>query len=238
MRISLSMSKVIALAVVLVVTSGFARAESVVKGKVTFKGGREALKGDDVRKEIPTSADPNCAAKIGGYRAIVQKAADGAGLQNVIVYIKNAPKLTAPPTEKVTLDQKGCEYVPHVLTLAVGQTLEIKNSDPTTHNIHSLSEKNEQFNFSQPKPGMVKDITFKTPEIFRIKCDVHTWMGSYVGVFDHALHTVTAKEGTFELKGVPDGEHEVVFWHETFGEKTGKVTVKGAEATVDMEFSY
>ncbi|RJP36080.1 MAG: hypothetical protein C4547_08085 [Phycisphaerales bacterium] len=206
-------------------------------GKTTFsnKNG-EAEK----RTVVKMEADPACVAanqgkKVGSEDVIVNKSDNT--LQNVMIYIKNAPKGEAPK-EGAVMDQKGCMYSPHVLTLTVGQTMTVRNSDETLHNIHGLPQQNPEFNFGQPRAGMTKDLTFERPEIFKVKCDVHPWMGAYIGVFEHPFHTVSDKEGAYKIDNLPAGEYEVVAWHEVYGESTQKVSVKdGGPTELNFEIS-
>lgn len=107
---------------------------------------------------------------------------DKGELANVIVSIKPADgqKLAGGvPTTPAVLDQKGCIYHPHVIACMVGQQVNVKNSDPFMHNVHALSLDNEGFNVGQPAPGVKKLDPFKAPETFKIKCDVHPWMGAW-----------------------------------------------------------
>jgi plastocyanin len=212
-----------------------------IKGKVTFKGGREAVPPESQRKPIKTEgADPNCTKRIGTNEAHVDKDADGAGLRYTLVSIKRedlGDRKFETPSEPVVLDQNGCEYQPHVLGIMTGQALTVRNSDNTSHNIHSLPKKNEEFNKSQPRQGMVDKYDFRHVETFKVKCDVHPWMGAYIAVFDHPFFAVTEKDGGFELKNVPNGEYTLQFWHETFGEQEQKVKVSGDTVEVHAEYT-
>ena len=87
--------------------------------------------------------------------------------------------------QKVTLDQKGCEYRPHVLVFPTGSTVEIRNSDGILHNIHGYSEKNDPFNLAQPKFKRTLILKIEKPEIIPIKCDVHGWMSGWVFVAEN-----------------------------------------------------
>src|SRR4051812_22793948 len=162
-------------------------------------------------------------------------------MQNVVVSIKPADgqalKGDAPKTA-VKLDQKGCQYIPHVAAMMAGQELVVSNSDPFLHNVHSLALDNPAFNFGQPTVDPGKKIEpMKQFERFKIKCDVHPWMACHVCVFEHPYFAVTKKDGTFEIPGgLPDGEYAVVFWQEKAGEKEAKVTVKAGKGTVDYSF--
>lgn len=163
-------------------------------------------------------------------------------LANVIVYIKAEDPAALggeAPSEPAVLDQQGCMYEPHVLTMTVGQDLAVKNSDAFLHNVHSLAVENPAFNFGQPNknPGQKVPEQPKITEIFRVKCDVHPWMSAYIGVFEHPFHAVTGEDGKYTIKGeLPDGEYTLVAWHEKFGEKEEKITIQGGKAEQDYSF--
>lgn len=160
-------------------------------------------------------------------------------LKNVLVYVKSGlgSRKFQPPATSVTFDQKGCVYSPHVLGVHTGQQVDILNSDPTLHNVHSLSKENPSFNVAQPKQGMKLSKKFDKPEIFKVKCEVHTWMGAYIGVFEHPFFDVSGNDGTFSLKKLPAGEYTIEAWHEKFGTQTAKVKVDAAgKATADFTF--
>ncbi len=160
-------------------------------------------------------------------------------LRNVFVYVKNAPKGDyAVPSSPVVLHQKGCLYSPHVLGIQVGQALEIRNDDPTAHNVHFVPKKNKEYNKSQPKIGLVNTLIFKRPEVMvPVKCDVHPWMSAYVGVLKHPFFSVSDDEGAFEIKGLPAGKYTIEAWHEKYGKKTMEVEV-AVDETKTVEFTY
>ena len=160
-------------------------------------------------------------------------------LKNVLVYVKDGLKVKKfpAPKGKLKFDQHGCIYQPHVLGVQTGQEVEIVNSDPTLHNVHSLSSKNASFNVAQPKKGMVLSKTFDQSEIFKVKCEVHTWMGAYIGVFEHPFFAVTGDDGSFKLEKLPPGEYTIEAWHEKYGTQTAKVTVdKSGAVTANFTF--
>jgi plastocyanin len=161
-------------------------------------------------------------------------------LKNVLVYVKDGlgNRKFEPPAKKVVFDQIGCIYVPHVVGIQTGQELEVVNSDPTLHNVHSLSKENPQFNVAQPKKGMKLTKKFEKPEVFKVKCEVHTWMGAYIGVFNHPFFAVTGDDGTFSLPKLPAGEYTIEAWHEKYGTQTTKVKVDAAgKASVDFKYA-
>ena len=222
---------------VVVVTALSFSAQASVKGKVSFKGTAPKA------TELKMNADPKC--KEAHKSPVLSETVVVNGnntLKNVFVYIKDglAQKYPAPAdTVTVKFDQKGCQYMPHVFGIQVGQTLEIINSDPTLHNVHAMPKVNPQFNVGMPKQGMVIKQKFQKPEIgAKVKCDVHPWMNAWANVVEHPFYGVSDDKGAFELKNVPAGKYTVVAWHEKLGTKEGTLTVEaGKDATLDFEFS-
>lgn len=206
-------------------------ASIVGKVKLTAEAPRNA--------RIPMGADPNCLTINAGKRVVqetVLRAADG-GLANVFVNLKgNLPK--GGGAKPAVVEQRGCVYHPRILGARVGQSLEVKNSDQTLHNIHSMSKKGNDFNSGQPMAGMVFRYQMKSEEVMlHIKCDVHPWMSGYIGVVDHPYYTVTDTAGSFKLSGVPAGKHTIQVWHERYGALTQTVDVK-KDTSVTVDFAY
>ena len=166
---------------------------------------------------------------------------DGKGmLQNVFVYVdQEFNGQTFPtPTAPVVLTQRGCMYAPHVLGIQVNQPLQIVNGDATLHNIHALPKLNTSFNLAQPKQGMKSEKSFSQREIMvRMKCDVHSWMGCYIGVLNHPFFAVTGTNGTAVIRRLPPGEYRIAAWHEKYGVQEQTVSVKGGEVKkVELQF--
>ncbi len=190
---------------------------------------------------IPMSADSYCLSQHpNGQGAQDEEVVVGPGgeLANVIVYVKNAPPGPATTTPAV-LDQKGCQYHPHVQVLEVGQPLQIKNDDATLHNVHAMPNNNAQFNEGQPVQGMVSTHKFDKAEIvpFRIKCDVHGWMKSFMAVLPHPYHSVSAMNGTFSIGNLPPGTYTLTAWHEKYGTQEQQVTV-GPKESKQITFTF
>jgi plastocyanin len=138
----------------------------------------------------------------------------------------------------VTIDQSGCIYSPRVVGARVGQTLQVRNSDRFLHNVHSLSAHTNSFNIGQPIAGMVLQFRLKDEEIMLpLKCDLHRWMTSYVGVVSHPHFAVSSTRGTFEIANVPAGTYTLQTWHERYGKLTQPVRVR-ASATTTVNFAY
>jgi plastocyanin len=160
-------------------------------------------------------------------------------MANVMVRVKGPVKGSFPvPAKPAVIDQKGCQYAPHVLGIRVGQTLQLKNSDGLLHNVHALPKVNTPFNMAMPANRTTADTKFGKEEgMFLVKCDVHPWMAAYVGVFSNPFYAVSGKDGKYKISGLPPGNYEIEAWHEKLGVKTAKVTVT-ADKPAAANFSF
>lgn len=206
-----------------------------IKGVISYEGAAPAP------SAIKMTADANCAATADkGQMGDSWLVKDGK-LANAFVYLKEGVDMSKVPAADsapvVVFDQKGCWYTPHVFGIRVGQTLEIRNSDKTSHNIHSMatSEK-DQFNEGMAVGAAPIIKKFNEEEIgAHIKCDVHSWMSAYAGVLNHPYFAVSGADGSYTIPNVPPGKYTVHVWHEgDVPEVTGEVTVTEAGATQDF----
>ena len=222
---------------VLLLASQILLAGSDIKGRINFKGSGPKP------RAIKMAADPVC--KVAHSEPVYSQSVvvnENATLRYVMVSIESGLEgQTFPvPEEPVVLDQNGCMYDPHVWGAMAGQTVEIRNSDGTLHNVHSLSKVNRQFNMAMPKIIKKKNKVFDKPEdIFAIKCDVHPWMRCWVGIFSHPFYSVSDDQGDFTLKDVPAGTYTVRAWHESkrLLAQTQTITVKEDE-TITLDFTF
>ena len=207
-----------------------------VKGKVTFTGEPP----EPAQLDLAAVAECHEQHPDGMFDESLVVNENGT-LRNVLVRVTGGlPEGQAypAPSDPVVLDQKGCQYVPHVIAMMPGQPLIVKNSDAFLHNVHSLAQQNPAFNFGQPTkdPGKAID-TIKVVESFRVKCDVHPWMSAFVHVLDNPFFAITGADGSFELRGLPPGQYTLTAWHEQLGEKTLDVSVEeGKPATAEIAF--
>jgi plastocyanin len=201
--------------------------------------GTISYSGPDPDTAIAMNADPNCAGLHTTPVETEKIVAKDGKLANVFVYVKTGleGKTFPTPTEKKVLDQKGCQYYPHVQGLQVGQPLEIKNSDSTLHNIHAMPAANQEFNQAQPFQDMKFEKTFDKVEVVPFKCDVHPWMNAYVSVVPHPYYAVSSENGSFTIEKLPPGNYTIEAWHEELGTQTQQVTVEpNGTATLDLTF--
>jgi len=209
----------------------------VIAGTVVLAGRAPEM------REIPNSACHPGGPLVREESVVVDDG--GNRLANVVVYLKDGPPVDMPAGSPVVLDQIGCRYVPHVVALRTGQTLTIRSSDTTLHNVHGQCTVNPAFNVGMTGAGQSRDFVFARPETFKVGCDVHPWMAAHVAVFDHPMFAVTRDGGRFEIHSVPPGTYTLVAWHERLGTREQQVTVPapgaGAEAekpvVVDVTFA-
>jgi hypothetical protein len=204
-----------------------------VSGMVRLEGNPPKL------PAIQMAADPNCQAQHKAPVRVMDVVVGPAGeLANVFVYIKDYRGPAPAPSSPALLDQKGCIYIPHVSGVQVGQPLQIRNSDPTLHNIHALAKVNPEFNEGQPVQGMVSTKKFARPEVMiRVKCDVHAWMNSYLGVLPHPYFGTSNNQGSFNIANVPPGTYTLEAWHEKYGTQSQQVII-GPKESKQVSFTF
>ncbi len=164
---------------------------------------------------------------------------EGGTLKNVFVWVSGGiDHKFDPPQQPVALDQKGCVYQPHVFGVQIGQEIEIRNSDPTTHNIHPLPRQNREWNISQAPKTKALTRSFPRQEVMiPVKCNVHPWMKSYIGVVAHPYFAVTGGDGSFELKDLPPGNYTIQAWHEKLGNQELQITLEPKQ-NKEIEFIF
>ncbi len=186
--------------------------------------------------KIDMSQDPGCKGMNEAENIVV----DNGKIANVFVYVKDGlgNYTFDTPTTPVVLEQQGCRYHPHVLGVMAGQTLDIKNADPTTHNIHPTPKDNREWNESQPPSSPDIQKSFAREEIMLpVKCNQHPWMKMYINVVKSPFYAVTDKDGKYEIKGLPPGDYTLAFVQEKLGEQDEKITVAAKETkNVDETF--
>jgi plastocyanin len=158
--------------------------------------------------------------------------------EDIAVYIDAIPgKTFNPPSKPAVEDQKHMAFVPHVLVVLKGTTVQFLNSDPVGHNVYwpSISgNKKLAHNMGTWPQGQEKSFTFNDLGVAPLLCNVHPEMSGYVVVVPTPYFAVTDKEGNFEIKDVPDGSYTLKTWSEAGKSATQSVSVSGGSASVDI----
>jgi len=202
-----------------------------IKGKVVLLGAAPAQKKIDI-----TIDQYLCGAEKDAGDLLLSPRKE---IQNAVVWLENPPADAAWPAQpkKVEMDQKGCVFVPRVVVVPAGGTVDFLNSDRLLHNIHATPKANVSFNRTQPKDRTIP-ITFAKPEIVLINCDLHAWMKGWVVVAAHPFYAITGADGQFSFDNLPPGQYKLQVWHERLGTVPANVTVGGqqsAPVTIEMK---
>lgn len=202
-----------------------------LRGTVRFVGG--AL---EARKVSVTSDQYVCGTEKEAEDIVLSPE---KGIRNVVVSLQAPPAGAkwGPPQPPGQMDQKQCAFVPRVVVVPAGGTVEFLNNDRLLHNLHSKDPTaNPVFNRTQPR-GRTIPIAFRKPEIIRVECDLHPWMRAWVVVAEHPFYAVTDEHGEFVLGNVPPGRYTLRVWQESLGTVTKDVTVGDGVTAVTVEMT-
>lgn len=165
-------------------------------------------------------------------------------LKNVFVVLHKGPGLEkrvfATRKEPAMVNNVGCTYDPHVVGVMRLQPVEITSADEVEHNVHwnGTGRNASNVNLSGRGQSAVRQFVDREPDyMVRVKCDKHGWMVGWIGVVEHPYFAVTKADGTYAMKDVPEGEYEVLAWHEVLGKQTAKVTIEPKKAAA-LDFTF
>jgi plastocyanin len=170
--------------------------------------------------------------------------------ENILVYLTKAPPVTEDLSKvKFIMDQRNLEFIPHVLPVLVGATVDFPNNDKVDHNVFSMS-RTKEFNLGSYPAGESKSVVFDKPGIVELRCDVHAEMAAYILVLKNPYFAVTDKQGRFEIPdanalkqtgftGVKDlapGKYFVKTWHEKLKtQKKAVVVPDNGDVTIQLD---
>jgi plastocyanin len=182
---------------------------------------------------VPVSKAPPSAAY--GARRVERAGTDSASeLTNVVVFLQDAPK---PPTlqpSRARIVQENETFVPRVVAITRGSTVDFPNADPFFHDVFSLS-RSGTFDLGSYPRGRTKSQQFRRAGLIKVYCHIHSHMSASIMVLDHPYFTVPRLDGTFTLANVPPGRYTLIGWHERVGERAGSIVVEaGRTAAIDL----
>jgi plastocyanin len=186
----------------------------------------------DVRLEAPAPADRPDVAGLGmpDPRGVPER-------RTAVVYLETAPRgaFEVPPPGRAVLDQRDETFVPHVLAVTVGTTVDFPNSDRIFHNVFSLS-KTKPFDLGRYPRGASRSVRFDRPGMVRVFCEIHSHMSAFVLVFAHRFFDTTDSSGRYAIEGVPPGTYSLAVWNEGEVRAARKVSVPEGGGEVVQNF--
>jgi plastocyanin len=162
---------------------------------------------------------------------------DGDDRRRSVVYLETAPRAAFEQRDDVRprMDQRNETFVPHVLAIVAGTTVDFPNSDRIYHNVFSLSRA-KSFDLGRYATGKSKSVRFDRPGIVRVFCEIHSHMSAFILVFAHRYFAVTDDEGRFRIDNVPPGAYTLVAWNESVPQTARRVVVPDGGADVEANF--
>jgi len=149
------------------------------------------------------------------------------------VYLDSAPRQAFDELRpgRARMSQRGEEFVPRLLAVTIGTTVDFPNNDTTFHNVFSLSRA-KTFDLGRYRPGRTGSVLFDRPGVVPIFCDIHTHMSAYVLVFSHPFFAVTDTAGRYSIAGVPPGTYQLDVWSELGTAQPLRMTVAAGQVTI------
>lgn len=213
------------------VREGQERGGQVLEGRVLFEGSNIPRS-----TRVENTTDPQDCETIQSLRNIIISR-ENRGIKNVILALKGVPlpKDYRPPPSPLILDNRDCQFEPHVAVLTTGSSIEAVNRDPIFHSVHLYGFLNVNLALG---PNQAKSVqTVERPGYVIVKCDVHGWMQAFFRVDNHPFHSVSAADGSFRIENIPPGSYILEVWHEYFGEKELTVSIRAdAPSRVTIDF--
>jgi plastocyanin len=159
-------------------------------------------------------------------------------LRRSVVYLESAPALAFPDIEarRATMDQRNEAFVPRVLAITVGTTVDFPNSDHTYHNVFSVSGP-RRFDLGRYAAGRSKSVRFERPGIVRVFCEIHSHMSAFILVFNHRYFSVTSADGRYQINRVPSGRYTLVAWNEGSVRESRQVVIPEDGGAIEADFS-
>jgi plastocyanin len=184
---------------------------------------------------LVAALEPPIASGAYPSRRVSKAPVKASEINNVVVFVKDAPRDTTLPPMRTEMRQEGEDFVPRLVAITRGSSVEFPNADPFFHNVFSLS-RGAAFDLGRFPRGESRSRTFTRPGLVKVYCHLHSQMSASIMVFDHGHFTIPERDGRFALPDVPAGEYRLSAWHERIGESAKQIVVE-AGRTTRIEFA-
>jgi len=168
------------------------------------------------------SAATALAAEVTGTVRVSGKPAEQA-----VVWLEVERPPAFVQTSKVVIDQRNLSFMPRVLVVRVGTTVDFPNNDKVFHNVFSYRD-GKKFDLGMYPIGTSKHIVFDRPGLARLFCNIHPNMAAYVMAVDTPFYAISDRSGAFAMAGVPPGTYTYRAWRAGGQLLSGSVTVDTA----------
>jgi plastocyanin len=207
---------------------------SATAAAATFTAPAEAASAIQGRVDVQRTPPP--VERRPGIADVGMSAPPGpADRQRSIVYLESAPRGAFEMREaRAVMEQRNETFLPHVLAVTAGTTVDFPNSDPTYHNVFSLSKEN-RFDLGRYARGRSKSVRFDRPGVVRVFCDIHSHMSAFIVVFGHRFFASTDDQGRYRIDDVPPGAYTLVVWNDGQTRETREVRVP-EQGVVEVDF--
>ncbi len=173
-------------------------------------------------------AVPSVRAGTGAVKGIVTGGPSAAPVANAVVLIEGPSVPPSANAPHAVMEQRNDTFVPRALVIVAGTTVDFPNSDPKLHNVFAMSSA-KKFDLGMYDKGESKSVTFETPGVVPVRCNVHPKMEAFIVVHANPYAAVTDADGSYTITGVPEGSYDVRVWHEGLPEKRTRVTVRDGQ---------
>ena len=186
----------------------------------------------EIRRAVAAAA-PRASSLADGA---VLKAPDFTDRLRSVVYLETAPRAAFEQIDpaRAVMDQRNETFVPHLLAITTGTTVDFPNSDRIYHNVFSLS-KTRTFDLGRYAAGRSQSVRFDRPGIVRVFCDIHSHMNAFILVFNHRFFDVTDADGRYHIDNIPPGTYNVIAWNEGLASEPRTASVPDG-GTTELDF--
>lgn len=221
-------------------TSGLVAESPSVTGRVILLGGPPKSLG----QAIDVGGNPFCTSH-GKIINPTWKMSSEGGLGDVVITVSGSSRAVNVASKPTVIDQKNCEYLPTVTAVQAGESIAVRNSDLTYHNVRLIHhqvgtlDKGENLeNIAQAGQGDEWVRELRKPGVYRLECDIHRWMRAWIYVHEGIHKAVTELDGGYTVeRALPDGEYVVSAWHPRFRKSLSK-TVQVVNGTAQVDFAF